>query len=333
MTDREPQGRRSSRHTRVLGMSLAASLAALLGIAVGCKDPNTSFDIGHCVEPAEVAALGEHAAAAGLRVATINMWGIPVVSRHIGARFEALAERLRSEPVLDVVGLQEVWDSGARSALLDALRTEFPFQVDFHGEHGRSGLAILSRLPFAGEPRFHPYRETGKWWKPWNGEWFGGKGVGAVRISTEAGPLWTAVTHLHSCYAAGAPLACDEDDEFAAHRLSQLRELREFVNDLAGEEPALVLGDFNFTPTSKAFASLGEPRQAGLFDPGWRHVGEPHAPETRIDHIWLRPGRDRSLQKAAPARVVLAAPVHVAPDLVVPLSDHCAIAATVTFAD
>lgn len=329
MDERGTQRSRLRRKARVMRIALAAMLA----FAVACKDPNTSFDIGHCVEPAEIVALGEHAAAAGLRVGTINMWGIPVVSRHIGARFEALAERLRNEPMLDVVGLQEVWDSDARTALLDALRAEFPFQVDFHSEHGRSGLAILSRLPFAGEPRFHPYRETGKWWKPWNGEWFGGKGVGAVPIVTEAGSLWTAVTHLHSCYASGAPLACDEDDEFAAYRLSQLDELREFVNDLAGEEPALVLGDFNFTPSSQAFARLREPRQSGLFDPGWLHVREPHAPATRIDHIWLRPGRERSLQKAAPARVVFAAPVPVAANQVVPLSDHCAIAATVALSD
>jgi len=303
-------------------------LTALLALA-GCKDPNTSFDVDHC---GDAGAPSEHDTAevdGALRVATINMWGIPYVSKHIDARFAALATRLRADTTLDVVGLQEVWDTNAREFLLAALRDEYPHQIDFHGEHRSSGLALLSRRPFVGAARFRAFGATGKWWKPWNGEWFGGKGIGAVPIATTDGrSLWVAVTHLHSCYRAGAPLACDEDDEFAGFRRAQLVEVRDFVNELAGLEPAVILGDFNFTPTSTAFASLQRAGAATSFDPAWEPVAEPKAPATRIDHIWLRPGKAAAWATVTPAHVVYAEPVTLPERAAVPLSDHCAIAAT-----
>lgn len=308
-------------------------LPLAVAVAVfGCKDPNTSFDVDHCRASSATVVSPLPAGAMALRVATINMWGIPFVSQSIEARFAALAERLIADRSVDVVALQEVWHSDARARLLEAVREEFPHQVDFHGEHGRSGLALLARRPFAERPRFHPFRETGKWWKPWNGEWFGGKGVGAVRLAlAEDVSVWVAVTHLHSCYAAGAPLACDDGDEFASYRLSQLDELRAFIHHLAGDAPAIVLGHFNFTPTSRKFGSLQMPSAGASPDPGWTHVDEPESPRERIDHVWVRPGRFGSWTTYEPARVVYADPVDVDAALAVPLSDHCAIAATLVW--
>ena len=305
-------------------------LAAALALA-GCKEPRSSFQIDKCGMPADSGRLAAVAADVKLRVASINMWGIPYVSEFVEERFAALAERLREDPTVDVVGLQEVWDGSARESLLAALRDSFPHQVDFHGEHGRSGLALLSRKPFVGEPRFRAFDATGAWWKPWNGEWFGGKGVGAVRVALGDGAdVWVAVTHLHACYDSGAPLACDETDEFADFRRSQLQQVRGFVNEIAGDAPAVVLGDFNFTPTSGFFRSLRAPNDGAGFDPGWLPVPESHSPPTRIDHVWLRPGAKESWRPLLPASVAYTEPVAVnGGDQAVPLSDHCAIVATV----
>lgn len=261
------------------------------------------------------------------------MWGIPVVSQHIDARFDALAQRLRGDASIDVVGLQEVWNDSARVRLLAKLHDEFPYQIDFQGEHGRSGLALVSRRPFVGKPRFSGFEQTGKWWKPWNGEFIGRKGIGAVKVAlaTDSGTqaIWVAVTHLHSCYAEGTPLSCDQTDEFAAYRQSQIESVRRFVNHLANDEPAIVLGDFNFTRSSVYFAALQRDGSDGPFDRGWYPVSEPSAPATRIDHIWLRPGQQQSWQELAPAGVTFVEPVRVDRDTVAPLSDHCAIVATV----
>lgn len=305
-------------------------LVAVVILVAGCKGEKTSFTLGRCISAPAPRTAAVVDAARKLRVASINMWGIPYVSQYIEERFAALAKRLRDDPDVDVVGLEEVWDSDARERLLTALRPTFPYQADFHGDHGRSGLALVSRRPFAEAPRFVAFDDVGKWWKPWNGEWFGGKGVGAARVELEGeGSIWVAVTHLHACYDRGAPIACDESDEFAAYRRSQIARVREFVNDLAGDEPAVVLGDFNFTPTSRYFRELSEERTGNGFDPGWVHVEEPQAPATRIDHVWLRPGVDEHWRSLAPASVVYNGPIEVDGGAKVPLSDHCAIAATV----
>jgi endonuclease/exonuclease/phosphatase family metal-dependent hydrolase len=312
-------------------MRNAITMLAAVVLLAGCKDPDTTFRVDHCETPLSAPGPLADAVARQLRVASINMWGITVVSQYIDERFAALAERLRADPSVDVVGLQEVWDGDSREQLLAALRDVFPHQIDFHGEHGRSGLALLSRRPFVGEPRFRAFDAVGAWWKPWNGEWFGGKGVGAVRVDAGDGSsIWVAVTHLHACYDAGAPLACDQSDEFASYRRRQVEQMRDFVNELAGEEPAVVLGDFNFTPTSDYFRELSAPRAGAGFDPGWLRVPEPHAPPTRIDHVWLRPGASESWQPIQPAAVSYAEPIAVEDGgAAVPLSDHCAIVATV----
>ncbi len=310
---------------------LRSLLAGLLLLPFcGCVADEPNFLLEACGKATAQAA---HAAAAdALRVMTVNMWGIPVVSQHIDARFDALAERLQTDATIDVVGLQEVWNDSSRVRLLAKLRDEFPYQVDFQGEHGRSGLALISRRPFVGKPRFEGYEETGAWWKPWNGEFIGRKGVGAVKIALAgdhaARSVWVAVTHLHACYEEDAPLACDRTDEFAAYRGAQVKSLRRFVNHLANDEPAIVLGDFNFTPTSDYFAELQRDGDDGPFDRGWQRVHEPHAPPTRIDHIWLRPGRDHGWHALDPAGVTFVEPVHVDRDTQAPLSDHCAIVAT-----
>ena len=312
--------------SRVLSGVAAVALAVL---ATSCSDANPNFSLDHCVVSVPPASAVDDAGAPRLHVASVNMWGIPYVSAHVEERFAALVERLRRAADIDVVGLQEVWDDDARARLLDGLRAAFPHQVDFHGIHGRSGLALLSRRPFVEAPRFHGFTETGKWWKPWNGEWFGGKGIGAVRVRVGDGDgLWVAVTHLHACYDEGAPLACDRTDEFAVYRRRQLEEVRSFVNEVAGPAPAVVLGDFNFTPTSTDFEALRRGGDGTGHDPGWQHVGEHAAPPTRIDHVWLRPGRDGGWRALAPAQVAFVEPIEVGARRI-PLSDHCMITATI----
>lgn len=295
----------------------------------GCQDPNTSFDIDHCRSFLPTAA--EPPREPGdLRVMTINMWGITFVSDNIDVRFAALAERLNGDPSIDVVGFQEIWDNGARERLFADLRAEYPFQADFHSAQGRSGLGLVSRHPFAGPIRFHGFTETGDPWVPWNGEWFGGKGIGAVRIKLPSGreSAFVAVTHLHACYEDGAPLACDTDDPFASYRQAQLAEARAFVNEHAGDDPAIILGDFNFTPSSTYFGFLRSRGAPNLFDPGWKFVAEETVPERRIDHIWSRPGKRYAWRPRGSARVTYVEPISAGGGARVPLSDHCAIMAT-----
>lgn len=308
----------------------AALSALLLTTAVSCSNPNDALEA--CPMKADINSAGRDTRpAAALRVMTLNMWGIRFVSANIEQRFDALAERLNADESIDVIGLQEVWADGPRKRLLQSVAKAFPHQVDFQGEHGRSGLAILSRHPFAGAPCFVPFRKTGKWWKPWTGEWLGGKGIGAVEIQSAAGVIWFFVTHLHACYAAGAPTACDDGDEYGSYRGHQLETVRATVNDIAGERPALIAGDFNFTARSKYYKALTSNGvyPPAAFDPAWQRVEEPGAPLARIDYLWVRPGKESTWQTVEVAGPLFTEPVALPDGRTAPLSDHCGISAIV----
>lgn len=259
-----------------------------------------------------------------LRVVTANMWGIPYWSRDVAARFEAMARRLNEDTSIDVVGLEEMWDGSARSHFLELVSEQYPYRADFHGTYGRSGLVLISRRPFLGDPVFVPYEQTGKWWKPWTGEWWGGKGVGGVRIQADQSDPWVFVTHLHACYAGGAT-KCETTDEYESIRRSQVATLRAAVNRLAGDEPAIVLGDFNFTSNSVYMKMLVDSGSDQRFDPAWSLVPELQAPRGRIDHVWLRPGLNSRWRDLEPAAPHLVAPVVLADGRNVGLSDHCPI--------
>lgn len=307
------------------------SVIFMIGLTSGCKTP-IGYDLGQCSRvPAIREAVGM--AESGLRVVTANMWGIPVVSLHKDERFAEMARRLNADTSIDVVGMQEMWDSRARSEFLRQVQSEYPHQVDFHGEHGRSGLVILSRRPFASAPVFVPFTRTGKWWKPLTGEWMGGKGLGGVRIDADGRRPWVFTTHLHAAYEE-TETAANDADEYADYRRDQLIEVRRAVTQIAGEESAIVLGDFNFSRASSFLPILKDTRDGeGVFDPGWRLVEEPHSPLFRIDHIWWRPGRESTWRVAQPAAVVHAEPVRLASGGFAGISDHCPIGASLEPAD
>jgi endonuclease/exonuclease/phosphatase family metal-dependent hydrolase len=313
---------------------LRALFVLVSSLLAACSNPNYSLEA--CVMNGDAYATGRlERLTSDLRLMTLNMWGIRFVSADIDARFDALAERLNADDSIDVVGLQEVWADAPRKRLLQKVAAKYPHQADFQSSHGRSGLAILSRHPFEGQPHFIPFPKTGKWWKPWTGEWLGGKGIGAVKIKTASGPSWLFVTHLHACYADGAPGACDGDDEYGFYRGDQLQTLRATVNEVAGDAPALILGDFNFTVGSKYYQAL---TSNGVYppenhDPAWERVEEPQGSDTRIDFVWVRPGRSGSWLTVEPARTLFEDPIASANGKRVPLSDHCAVAATLRRSD
>jgi endonuclease/exonuclease/phosphatase family metal-dependent hydrolase len=306
----------------------AAVLAGLLA-SFSCTNSNPNYTLEACPMNGKPRNSASARQPTDLRVMTLNMWGIRFVSADIDARFDALADRLNADDGIDVVGLQETWADAPRKRLLEKVAPRFPHQADFQAAHGRSGLVVLSRHPFATAPRFIGFPRTGKWWKPWTGEWLGGKGIGAVQIEAGGGRLWFFVTHLHACYT-DTLTACENGDEYGQYRSHQLEVLRGAVNDIAGAEPALIVGDFNFTMRSPLFTALttNGVYPPDLHDPAWRRVEEPEAPARRIDYIWMRPGQDGSWHTVEQARTEFTEPVPSSNGKRVPLSDHCAVAAT-----
>ena len=263
-----------------------------------------------------------------VRVATVNMWGIPYVSTYMDERFAALGERLNASD-LDLVGLQEVWADGPRLALRDAVRARFPYQADFQSDTGGSGLLILSRWPIA-KRDFRQFPINGKPWKPWHGDWWGKKGVGIVRVDSPGGPIWFATTHLHARYAPRPPNGDGMDDEYAYDRWHQVHEVRGLVAQHAGAASAIIVGDFNFRPGSHYYTALTGDRVMSARDPAWVDGGLPTPDRKRIDFIWVRPGVRRTWQVPRPARQILADRVPLANGEDVRLTDHPAVGAVLT---
>lgn len=261
-----------------------------------------------------------------VRVATINMWGIPQVSTHIDARFAALADRLKASD-LHVVGLQEVWATGPRLRLRAALADDFPFQVDFQSDTGGSGLVILSRFPIA-EHHFTAFPVNGKPWKLQHMDWWGRKGIGMARVETPGGAFWFGTTHLHARYFPRVPDGNGMEDQYGVDRWHQVHTVRHTVATRAADEAAIVVGDFNFIRTSVFYALLSG-RLPEPHDPyvPWADAGA-HGGDGRIDLMWVRPGATATWRVVDPPHLIFADPVSVKGDTPQPLTDHPALAAT-----
>jgi endonuclease/exonuclease/phosphatase family metal-dependent hydrolase len=169
-----------------------------------------------------------------LRVATLNVWALPLVSERIGTRMREIGRRLAALE-LDAIAFQEVWTAAARQRLVEA-GAEAGLAHSWHRRRliVGSGLLVLSRLPID-EVDFDRFALRGRASR--KDELLGGKGFAELVLRTAAGPLVLVDTHLH----AGA--ASDSRPGGRAHRTAQIVQLASEVRELS--EPVLVLGDLN----------------------------------------------------------------------------------------
>src|SRR5262245_65825132 len=111
-----------------------------------------------------------------LRIATLNTWAFPPpLAERLDERMEALAQQI---PLLgvDVLALQEIWASGARSRLVAAGAEAGLGHVWVSDGHFLGGgLVLLSRIPFV-EARFESYRLNGVPHRPAHPDYYGGQG-------------------------------------------------------------------------------------------------------------------------------------------------------------
>ena len=116
-----------------------------------------------------------------LNVATFNIWGL-ITAKDRTVRLEAIARYFTKNPRgLDILCLQEVWMSDDYRTVRAALSLEFPHAHYFKSGVVGSGLAIFSKFPIE-EAWWKGFTLTGKAHRIFDGDWYAGKGVGAVRI-------------------------------------------------------------------------------------------------------------------------------------------------------
>jgi len=245
-----------------------------------------------------------------LRVVSLNVWALPMVSKDTPARLAAIVRRL-TELNADIVGMQEVWMEEARQRIIaDARETScLHHHHSFRPGIRESGLLILSRFPIR-EVGFHRFRLSGRPERLADAEYFAGKGIGYVRLQTPAGEIDVYNTHLI------AQSTTDGLDPYRAHRTAAAYEMVTFVSSQSRERnPVLLLGDLNMRPDQLGYhivSCIGGFRDSYLSahpeNLGHTRSGlNPYTPDEepkRIDYIFTKDGPAGGLRTVV-SRVIM----------------------------
>ena len=164
------------------------------------SDPFAGYDPFKLSSPANptIEALADpfKALSYKLKVATFNIWGL-LTSKDRSERVSAISRYFTKNPRgLDILCLQEVWMADDYRTIRAALSLEFPHAHYFKSGVVGSGLAIFSKYPIA-EAWWKGFTLTGKAHRIFDGDWFAGKGIGAVKIQHPVvGPIDVFNTHV-----------------------------------------------------------------------------------------------------------------------------------------
>ncbi|XP_058818342.1 putative neutral sphingomyelinase isoform X2 [Topomyia yanbarensis] len=180
-----------------------------------------------------------------LSILTLNIWGIPYISKDRKVRVNAIGDVLSSGNY-DVVSLQEVWSDGDYQYLKNRVEGVLPFAHYFYSGVVGSGLAVFSKYPIV-SAFFHAWSVNGYVHRIQHGDWFGGKGVGLARISVNGQLVHLYAAHLHAEYDRNF-------DDYMSHRVIQAYDTAQFVESTRGSAVVQILaGDLNTEPGDLAY--------------------------------------------------------------------------------
>ncbi|XP_063699290.1 putative neutral sphingomyelinase [Culicoides brevitarsis] len=180
-----------------------------------------------------------------LNILTLNIWGIPYISKDREVRVKAIGDVLATGEY-DLVSLQEVWSDADYQHLKSRLAKVLPHTHYFYSGVIGSGLCVFSKFPIE-KVFYHSWRLNGYVHRIQHGDWFGGKGVGLakIRINDQYVNFYTA--HLHAEYDR----ACDD---YMTHRVIQAFDTAQFIESTRSHDCVLQIlaGDLNTEPNDLA---------------------------------------------------------------------------------
>lgn len=107
--------------------------------------------------------------------------GIPYISKDREKRVTAIADALATGGY-DLVSLQEVWSESDFQKLKSRVINALPYSYYFYSGVAGSGLCVFSKYPIE-KAFYHGWRLNGYVHRIQHGDWFGGKGVGMVKVN------------------------------------------------------------------------------------------------------------------------------------------------------
>ncbi|XP_017862993.1 PREDICTED: putative neutral sphingomyelinase [Drosophila arizonae] len=183
-----------------------------------------------------------------LKILTLNIWGIPLVSSNRAPRIEAISKELSSGQY-DIVSLQEVWSQHDSEQLQQGTASVLPYSHYFHSGVMGAGLLVLSKYPILGT-LFHAWSVNGYFHRIQHADWFGGKGVGLCRILVKDQIIHLYNAHLHAEYD-------NDNDEYKTHRVIQAFDTAQFIEATRGTSVLQILaGDLNTQPQDITYKVL-----------------------------------------------------------------------------
>ncbi|KAK9475382.1 Endonuclease/exonuclease/phosphatase [Dipodascopsis tothii] len=197
-------------------------------------------------------------ASAGIRLLSLNCWGLKYVSKVREPRLRYIAEQI-AQSSADVVALQECWVASDYAYLRSRTAAKFPYGKHFSsGMLAGSGLVILSRFRMT-DAAMRPYMINGRPSAFFRGDWYVGKGVASAVLQHPSGAeIEVFNTHMHAPYGPG-------DASYVCHRTTQAWELARYIRtSVALGRVVLAVGDFNSRPGSLTYRLLTE--RGGLAD-------------------------------------------------------------------
>lgn len=176
-------------------------------------------------------------------ILTLNVWGLPFgLSVNKEKRIYAIAQAIVSTNC-DVVCLQELWTKKDVNTMKEIVRYTHPYHHYFHSGIIGSGLCIFSKWKIE-ETFYYTFPINGFFHMVHHGDWFGGKGIGFVRININGLRIHIYNTHLHADYSEEGGM-----DHYYAHRLVQAFDTALFIKHTSASADVSILGaDLNSTP-------------------------------------------------------------------------------------
>ncbi|MCB9896719.1 MAG: endonuclease/exonuclease/phosphatase family protein [Planctomycetes bacterium] len=236
---------------------------------------------------------------ATLRVGTFNIHDLYLASSDRPERMRAIADLL-IDTQIQVAGIQEAFVASDREVLFARLGDQLPYHAYFDYGPVGSGLLIVSAFPIVATS-MQPFEARGKWYKPWHGDWWAGKGVASATLACPGLDVVLMDVHAHAQHDF------EDDDEYLDVRTRQMVEIASRVEEAArGDALAFLVGDLNCGPGDSEYEHLSTAPLVHLLG-------------AVIDHIFVVPNR-RVEVELRDAHEPL--PIRVHRDGVLELSDH-----------
>jgi endonuclease/exonuclease/phosphatase family metal-dependent hydrolase len=209
----------------------------------------------------------------GLKILTLNCWGLPFITPQKNRRLDAIAKMVKHGP-WDIVALQEIWLKKDQERIIK--EAGFPYSHVF-GPNSitvKSGLVLLSRHKIL-KSDFHKFQVSGFPHRVQEGEFFASKGVGFALLETPIGELPLFVAHLIACHVPRF-----HTDANRVFRMAQMLEMVFYIRRMASPKSFVLCGDLNSTEEDLEMETL-----RALI--GARHRLEPgmRTNKRRLDHI------------------------------------------------